>query len=80
MLKLEFYGVLSEVVGASELEWPLAEPVSVTQVLGALSAEFAGLERHLPRTACAVNDEIVPRERLVQRGDTLALLPPVSGG
>ena len=79
-VRVEFYGVLQEAAGRQALNWPQAEPVAVESLLTALASEYAKLEGHLPRLACAVNDSIVPRSQLVRPGDTLALLPPVSGG
>ncbi|HET6655229.1 MAG TPA: MoaD/ThiS family protein [Gammaproteobacteria bacterium] len=37
-------------------------------------------QEYLPFVACAVGDEIVVRNYPLQEGDTLVLLPPVSGG
>lgn len=81
MIKIEFYGVLEQVAGARELELtPATEPTTLEALLVQLTERLPELERHLPRLACAVGDEIVPRDRSVGAGATVALLPPVSGG
>lgn len=81
MIKIEFYGVLEAAAGTRELEFaPAGEQPSLNAVLEQLCQRLPALEPHLPRLACAVGDEIVPRERTVSAGATVALLPPVSGG
>lgn len=80
MIKVQFYGVLQEIAGAKEVEHPLAESASLTDVLQQLQEQIPTLAAYLPRVACAVDDQIVPRSQLIQPGSTLALLPPVSGG
>lgn len=56
------------------------ESTSVAAVLGELAQQVPGVAPHLKRTACAVGDELVGRERRLHDGETVALLPPVSGG
>lgn len=80
MINVQFYGVLQEISGAKEISTPLAEPTPLTDVLQLLQTQFPDLARHLPRLACAVDDQIVPRSHILHPGATLALLPPVSGG
>jgi len=80
-IRVEFYGVLQEVVGTAAAAWPLAtDDCTVSQLLDELRERFPGLAAHMPRLAFAVGDQIVPRGHPLRSGDTLALLPPVSGG
>lgn len=80
MIEVQFYGVLQEAAGKRSASLPLEQPATLTKVLEQLQAQLPGLAAHLPRLACAVNDEIVPRTYTITPGATLALLPPVSGG
>lgn len=80
MIDVEFYGVLREVTDRQAVQLPLSQPAPLAQVLEELGAVYPGLAARLPRLACAVDDEIVPRETIIAPGSTLALLPPVSGG
>lgn len=80
MINVQFYGVLQEIAGAKEISTPLAKPLPLADVLQQLLTDLPSLEKHLPRLACAVDDEIVPRSHIIHPGATLALLPPVSGG
>lgn len=74
------FGPLSELGHAlpSELELPGGATVAVA--LDALRAAVPGLEPRLGSLACAVDAAYVRRDRVLAAGETLALIPPVSGG
>ena len=78
---VECCGVLEELCGGPEYRLRLPHiPISVAELIERLAAEQPAAREMLGRTACAVGDHIVSRERLLQRGERLVLLPPVSGG
>ncbi len=78
---VECCGVLEELCGGPEYRLRLPHiPISVAELIERLAAEQPAARDMLARTACAVGDHIVSRERLLQRGERLVLLPPVSGG
>lgn len=79
-MRIEFYGVLSEVTGTTEMELFVEGSATVEEVLERLGASHPELAPHLPRVAVAVGDTLVRREASVDAEATLALLPPVSGG
>jgi len=80
MIRLVFLGRLAELVGAGELELTLAGPSSLEDVLTALPAPLAEPLAD-PKVKLALNGTLVVREGLmVDAGDELAFLPPVSGG
>lgn len=78
-ITVEFYGVLRQVMGAQSVGLELFNG-TVHEALERLCQQQPQLSMHLPRIACAVDDEIVSHEYLVPDGATLALIPPVSGG
>lgn len=78
---IQCYGVLEQVCGGLDREVEVPElPLRVDAVLERLSADVPALREYLPRTACAVGDTIVPRHHRLAEGETLVLIPPVSGG
>ena len=79
-MEVELYGVLREAVGDTAVTLDLEPPLAIAEVLDALTAAYPALEPHLPRVACAVADTMRSRTDQIQPGETLVLLPPVSGG
>ena len=77
---VELFGVLREVVGASQVSVDVTPPATVARILEALLADYPALEPHLPRVACAVGEDVRSRADTLAGGETLVLLPPVSGG
>lgn len=80
-VKVQCFGILQQVCGGRERDVPVKTlPATVTDVLERLVQDIPQLRAYLAHTACAVGDRIVARDASVQAGDTLVLLPPVSGG
>lgn len=79
-MRIELYGVLREAAGASEVELQVSGPVAVESMLDELAGQVPGLAPHLPRAACAVGDSLVSRHHTLDGSQTVAILPPVSGG
>jgi sulfur-carrier protein len=62
---------------------PLAlerEALSVAELARELVRRHPSLEGHLASVRFAVNESFVDRDAAVRDGDTVALIPPVSGG
>lgn len=53
---------------------------TVARVRGRLATQFPGIAALFPTLLYAVNEEYVGLDAAVEDGDTLALIPPVSGG
>ena len=53
---------------------------SVTVVLKDLVAQYPAVHTLLERCACAVGEDIIPRQTILSRDSTLVLLSPVAGG
>lgn len=79
-MRVEFYGVLTEAVGARYLDIEVTGSRTVQDILDRLQTTVPELGHHLPRVACAVGDEMVMRGDSLDADATLVLLPPVSGG
>jgi len=80
-IEVSCYGVLEQGCGTPAVSARLSgEQVSVAEVLEQLCGQFPELREYLPSTAYAVGDELVDRQYCLRPGETLVLLPPVSGG
>ena len=75
-----------EAFGAIERQLPpnltlQCEPdSSVTVVLKDLVAQYPAVHTLLERCACAIGEDIISRQNVLNRDSTLVLLSPVAGG
>ena len=58
----------------------MADGTTVGQLFDDLVAQHPRLERMRPATMLMVNKAYVPPDDVLQNGDEVALIPPVSGG
>ena len=69
-----------EAVGSALVEIPLEEGAGGEALWAALVARYPRLASLPAPAGFAVNDEYVPAPRPFRESDTIALIPPVSGG
>jgi cyclic pyranopterin phosphate synthase len=80
-VKLVFYGGLKRTIGAGEHELAVdSHELTVEELLDLLAERYPQVRGSLPSVACAIGARIVGRDHRVHDGDTVAILPPVSGG
>ena len=79
MVTIRLFAAAADAVGSRQLEGAWAG-LTVSQLLGRLAEEHPRLARIVPSLATAVNREYAEGDRVLQEGDELALIPPVSGG
>ena len=78
-IRIEFYGMLCQLTGRDSTTLELTGS-TVADALNEICRQQPNLSAQLPRIACAVGDNLVQRADTMRDGDTLALIPPVSGG
>lgn len=80
MIRLVFLGRLADLAGAGQLDLDIAGPAPLADLLIALPAPLAAPLSDR-KVKLALNGSLVRRDGLVvDAGDELAFLPPVSGG
>ena len=79
-IKILLFGILKEVVGRPAETLDLAEGTRVRDVLAHYSKSADRFKHLAPSLAIAVNQEYAALDRMLQEGDEVGLLPPVSGG
>jgi len=79
LVTIRLFAAAADAVGSRQLEGDWAGQ-TVSQLLEALVREHPRLARIAPALATAVNREYAEGDRVLQEGDELALIPPVSGG
>lgn len=79
-ITVKLFAAYQEAYGVPELQWVVPVGTTVVQVRDRLLTEHPELEgwRHL--TQFGVNLETAPPETVLQAGDEVVMIPPVSGG
>ena len=76
---VRFFAMYRERAGVSHTEVDLPDGVSPALLLAHLRSEYPSLPKDAP-VLIAVNSEYVSDEAVLQDGDEVAFIPPVSGG
>lgn len=74
-----FFGPAKELVGMNEMQIEVATNTSLAQLREELMVMYPKLNG-LKSLAFAVNEVFEGADYLINAGDTVALIPPVSGG
>lgn len=77
MVRVLLFAELQERIGKTSLKIPL-EKANVRQLKEKLESDYPQLR--LKGVMTAVNEEYAKDDDIVTAGDTVALIPPVSGG
>lgn len=77
---VKLFAAYQEAYGRSQLVLQLPPQTSVATVLEQFIAERPELQKWRNLTRFGVNMQFVPPETLLQDGDELVMIPPVSGG
>ena len=79
-VRMQFFAALRDAAKASEIALELEDGATVDGALQALMVLYPSVERFVPQLRLAVNDSFVDSDHPLEEGDTVALIPPVSGG
>lgn len=80
MVRMLAFAGARDVIGRAELELDVPTPCSVEELLGLVCEAYPGLAPHRRSLRMAVNGAYAQPGDPVQRGDEVALIPPVAGG
>jgi len=79
-ITVKLFAAYQEAFGVSDLRLSLAKNTSVKSVLDYLLKEHPELEPWRNLTRFGVNYHFVEADTVLQDGDEIVLIPPVSGG
>jgi len=79
-ITVKLFAAFGEAYGVSELTLELPPDTPVSQVLESSIAQYPQLEQWRSRTRFGLNMEFVSPNTILQDGDEVVLIPPVSGG
>ncbi|MCL5076224.1 MAG: molybdopterin converting factor subunit 1 [Chloroflexi bacterium] len=79
-VKARFFAVYRQIVGQDVAEVDLPDGASVSDLWEGLAKKHPQIQELLNVTAFAVNKEYVPWNTILNEGDEVVFVPPVSGG
>jgi molybdopterin synthase sulfur carrier subunit len=80
-LQILYFHSIREITGCTSESWPLnGASRTVSKLLDQLEIKYPRLRDHRDSMRVAVNETFSRPGALLNAGDTVALLPPVSGG
>ena len=79
-ITVKLFAAFGEAFGVSEITLELPPDTPVSQVLESSIAQYPQLEQWRDRTRFGLNMEFVSPDTILQDGDEVVLIPPVSGG
>lgn len=77
---VKLFAIFQETFGVAELTMHLESDACVSQVFDHLVSQQPHLEKWRSLTRYAINLNFVDPHTVLQHGDEVALIPPVSGG
>ncbi len=79
-IKVLFFASCRDIVNSREMELEIPEGSTAGKALDILCETYPRLSDLRGRMALSVNEEYAAPDSVLGPGDTLALIPPVSGG
>jgi molybdopterin synthase catalytic subunit len=79
-VNLLFFASWKELTGCGETTLEVEPGATVEQALAAVVARWPAIEERVAYVATAVNEKYAGLDRVLEEGDSLAIIPPVSGG
>jgi molybdopterin converting factor subunit 1 len=79
-LRVRLFASFREAVGTTKLDWEAPGGSTVADVLADIRARYPALGPAADKAMVAVNQEYVTASLVLNDGDEIALIPPVSGG
>ena len=77
--KIEAFGAIERQIPA-DLNLQCESEIQVSEVLNQLLSLYPDIQPMLERCACAIGEDIISRQNVLNRDSTLVLLSPVAGG
>ena len=79
-VRVQFYAQLRELIGIDELDLELPEGATVRELLENIYAQKPALRAHDKSILVGAGLEFVNRNYKLNRGEEIAIMPPVQGG
>ena len=78
-INLLFFGITTDLIGKNDMLFSINDNTTVNQLKKILITQFSAL-KNLHEFAIAVNEDYAEDILVLNEGDVVAIIPPVSGG
>ena len=78
-IRIEAFGAIERQI-PTDLNLQCESEIHVSEVLNQLLSLYPDIQPMLERCACAIGEDIISRQNVLNRDSTLVLLSPVAGG
>lgn len=78
-IKIEAFGAIERQI-PTDLSLQCESEIQVSEVLNQLLSIYPDTQTMLESCACAIGEDIISRQNVLNRDSTLVLLSPVAGG
>lgn len=79
-IRVKFFALYRQITGKEEITLQVPSNTTVSELQSRLLADFPQIARASVKPLIAVNAEYAGPDQVLEHGDTVALLPPFSGG
>ena len=79
-ITLKFFGQLRELTGTDTLEIKVKKSASVEDLVWVVGERFPIIREHLKHVSISIDNEYASKDEILQEGNVIGLLPPISGG
>lgn len=73
------FGIAKEILGGQSIDIQLGDSVTIEELKNTLKNQYPRLQQ-LTSFMIAINGTYADEEQMIQPGDEVAIIPPVSGG
>ena len=79
-VRVKLFALAKQLAGSEEVEVTVSQPATIGAVREALAKQITPLASLVPHSMFAIGTAYARDNTMVQPGDQLAMIPPVSGG
>ncbi|MFQ5651547.1 MAG: MoaD/ThiS family protein [bacterium] len=79
-ITLRFFGQLRELANCDEADIQVKEDTKVEDLIWLVGERFPNLREHLEFVSISIDNEYAAKGTVLQDGNVVGLLPPISGG
>ncbi|ACO04205.1 MAG TPA: molybdopterin converting factor subunit 1 [Persephonella sp.] len=79
-VKVLYFSSLKDRIKKSQEVIDIKEKTTVGEFIKILKERYPELEKNFDNVMIAVNEEYASSDQVLKEGDTVAIIPPVSGG